>query len=46
MRATIDTHFAPGETIHELHELVQSGAGIDLLKDCGEVARVAAFTAL
>jgi hypothetical protein len=33
MRATIDTYFAPGKTIREFHELVQSGSGIDLLKD-------------
>jgi len=38
-RATIDTHFAPGKTIREFHELVQSGSGIDLLKDVSEVAR-------
>jgi uncharacterized protein YukE len=48
MRATIDTHFAPGKTIHEVHELVRSGSGIDLLKDFSEVAReeLRAFTAL
>ena len=48
MRATIDTHFAPGKTIHELHELVRSGSGIDLLKDFSEVAReeLRAFTTL
>ena len=28
MRATIDTYFAPGKTICEFHELVQSGSGI------------------
>jgi hypothetical protein len=45
-RATIDAHFAPGKTIREFHELVQSGAGIDLLKDFSEVAReeLRAFT--
>jgi hypothetical protein len=48
MRATIDTYFAPGKTIGELHELVRSGSGIDLLKDFSEVARgeLRAFTAL
>jgi uncharacterized protein YukE len=48
MRATIDTHFAPGKTIRELHELVRSGSGIDLLKDFSEVAReeLRAFTTL
>jgi hypothetical protein len=48
MRATIDTHFAPGKTIGELHELVQSVSGIDLLKDLREVAReeLRAFTTL
>jgi hypothetical protein len=47
MRATIDTHFPPGKTIGELHELVQSGSGIDLLRDFSEVARaeLRAFTA-
>jgi hypothetical protein len=46
MRATIDTHFAPGKTIGELHELAQSGSGIDLLRDFSEVAReeLRAFT--
>jgi hypothetical protein len=39
MRATIDTHFAPGKTIHELHELVRNGSGIDLLKGFSEAAR-------
>ncbi len=48
MRATIDCYFAPGKTIRELHELVQSGSGIDLLKDFSEVAReeLRAFTTL
>jgi hypothetical protein len=48
MRATIDTHFAPGKTIGESHELVRSGSGIDLLKDFSEVAReeLRAFNAL
>jgi hypothetical protein len=39
MRATIDTYFAPNKTIRELHELVQSGTGIDPLKDFSEAAR-------
>jgi len=39
MRATIDTHFAPGKTIGELHELLQSGSGIDQLKDFSGVGR-------
>jgi hypothetical protein len=48
MRATIDTYFAPGKTIREFHELVQSGSGIDLLRYFSEVAReeLRAFTAL
>jgi hypothetical protein len=48
MRATIDTYLAPGKTIREFHELVQSGSGIDLLKDFSEVAReeLRAFTTL
>ena len=45
MRVTIDTYFAPGR---EFHELVQSGSGIDRLKDFSEVAReeLRAFTTL
>jgi hypothetical protein len=39
MRTTIDTYFAPGKTIGELHELVQSGSGIDLLKTAKSSAR-------
>ena len=37
-----------GEDECELHELVQSGSGIDLLKDFSEVAReeLRAFTSL
>ena len=48
MRATIDAYFAPRKTICEFHELVQSGSGIDLLKDFSEVAReeLRAFTTL
>jgi len=48
MRATIDTYFAPGRTIREFHELVQSGSGIDLLKGFSETAReeLRAFTTL
>jgi hypothetical protein len=48
MRATIDAYFAPGKTIREIHDLVQSGAAIDLLKDFSEVAReeLRAFTTL
>jgi hypothetical protein len=48
MRVTINTYFAPGETVGGLLELVQSGSGIDLLKDFSEVARreLRAFTTL
>jgi hypothetical protein len=48
MWATIDTYFAPSKAICEFHELVQSGYGIDLLKDFSEVAReeLRAFTKL
>jgi hypothetical protein len=48
MRSTIDIYFAPSKTIRELHELAQSGSGIDLLKDFSEVAReeLRAFTTL
>jgi hypothetical protein len=43
-----DAYFAPGKTIREIHNLVQSGAAIDLLKDFSEVAReeLRAFTTL
>ena len=39
MRTTIGTYFAPNKTIRELHDLVQSGTGIDPLKDFSEAAR-------
>jgi hypothetical protein len=39
MRKTIATYFAPNKTIRELNELIISGAGIDPLKEFGEVAR-------
>ena len=39
MHKTIATYFAPNKTIHELNDLVLSGAGIDPLKEFGEVAR-------
>jgi hypothetical protein len=39
MRATIDTYFAPNKTMHELHDLMKSGTGIDPLKDFSEAAR-------
>ena len=36
---TIETYAVPNKTIPELHEMVQSGSGIDPLKDFGEIAR-------
>jgi hypothetical protein len=33
------TYFAPNRTIRELNELIISGAGIDPLKEFGEIAR-------
>jgi hypothetical protein len=39
MHKTITTYFAPNKTIRELNELIISGAGIDPLKEFGEVAR-------
>ena len=39
MDTTITTYFAPNKTIRELHELMQTGAAIDPLKDFSEVAR-------
>jgi hypothetical protein len=43
---TIGTYFAPNKTIHELHEMMKSGTGIDPLKDFSEIAReeLLAFT--
>jgi hypothetical protein len=39
MHKTIATYFAPNKTIRELNELIMTGAGIDPLKEFGEVAR-------
>jgi hypothetical protein len=39
MHKTIATYFAPNKTIRELNELIMSGAGIDPLKEFGEIAR-------
>jgi hypothetical protein len=39
MRATIDTYFAPNKTIHELHDLMKSGTGVDPPRDFSEAAR-------
>jgi len=48
MEATIDTYFAPNKTLHEVHEMIKSGAGIDPVKDFSEAAReeLQAFTSL
>jgi len=39
MRVTMDTYFAPNKTIREVAELMETGAGIDPLKDFSEAAR-------
>jgi hypothetical protein len=39
MHKTIATYFAPNKTIRELNDLIMTGAGIDPLKEFGEVAR-------
>ena len=36
---TIETYAAPNKTLPELHDLMQSGVGIDPLKDFAEAAR-------
>jgi hypothetical protein len=43
---TVGTYFATNKTIRELHEMMKSGTGIDLLKDFSEIAReeLQAFT--
>ena len=48
MEATIATYFAPNKTLHEVHEMIKSGAGIDPVKDFSEAAReeLQAFTSL
>lgn len=40
VRATIDAYFAPNRTVHDLHDALKSGAGIDPLREFSEVARV------
>jgi hypothetical protein len=47
MYQTIDTYFAPNETIRERHELLKNGTSIDPLKGFSEIARekLLAFTA-
>jgi hypothetical protein len=46
VEATVETYFAPNKTIRQLRELMQSGGGIDPLKDFSEAAReeLQAFT--
>ena len=46
IHAALGTYFAPNKTMRDLHELVQSGTGIDPLKDFSEAAReeLRAFT--
>jgi hypothetical protein len=48
MDGIIGAYFAPNKTVHELHELMKSGIGVDPLKDFSEAAReeLSAFTSL
>jgi hypothetical protein len=39
MLAIIDTYFSPNRSVRELRDMMQSGAGIDPLKDFAEAAR-------
>jgi hypothetical protein len=39
VRAIIDAYFAPNRTIHDLHDILKTGAGIDPLREFSEVAR-------
>ena len=39
MRAITDAYVAPNKTIPQLHEMLNSGVGIDPLKDFAEAAR-------
>jgi hypothetical protein len=39
MRSIVDTYFAPNQTVRDLRDVVEKGAGIDPLKDFGEAAR-------
>lgn len=48
MDVTIATYFAPNKTLHEVHEMIKSGVGIDPVRDFSEAAReeLRAFTSL
>jgi hypothetical protein len=39
MRSVVDAFFAPNKTVREIHDMMQSGAGIDPLKQFSEIAR-------
>jgi hypothetical protein len=39
MRTIVDTYFAPNQTVRDLRDVVEKGAGIDPLKDFAEAAR-------
>ena len=39
MRTIVDTYFAPNQTVRDLRNVVEKGAGIDPLKDFAEAAR-------
>jgi hypothetical protein len=39
MRAVVDTYFAPNQTVRDLRNVVEQGAGVDPLKDFAEAAR-------
>ena len=39
LRAIVDTYYSPNQTVHDLHQLLKSGSGVDPLKDFSEAAR-------
>ena len=39
MHAIIDTYFRPNRTMRDLHDMLQTGAGIDPLREFSEAAR-------
>jgi hypothetical protein len=39
MRMIVDTYFAPNQTVRDLRDVIEKGAGIDPLQDFAEAAR-------
>jgi hypothetical protein len=39
MLTTIETYFSPNKTVFELREMMESGTGVDPLKEFSEAAR-------